>query len=122
MHHQDEDTLMGQSAIDNNYMRSGIIRDPVLWQQETERVALKLQLRKSSRKSRSGPDICNSSRISKDYGVALHKNNHHVKEEQNAIITHRSNAYLEISVKSGITSCPSTGMTCCRFHRCITPP
>ena len=46
---EDEDTLMGQSAIDNNDMRSGIIRDPVLWQQETERVALKLQLRKGGR-------------------------------------------------------------------------
>jgi hypothetical protein len=96
---EDEDTWMGQSAIDNNDVRSGIIRatiDPVLWQQETERVASKLQLRGGG--GGSGIEWAGHLQQLKDYGVALHKNNHHVKEENNVIVTHRSNSHVEISL------------------------
>lgn len=95
---EDEDTWMGQSAIDNNDVRSGIIRatiDPVLWQQETERVASKLQLRVGG--GGSGVEWAGHLQQLKDYGIALHKNNLHVKEEQSVIVTHRSNAHVEIS-------------------------
>jgi len=94
---EDEDTWMGQSAFDSD-VRSGIIMatiDPVLWQQETERVASKLQLRVGG--GGSGVEWAGHLQQLKDYGIALHKNNLHVKEEQSVIVTHRSNAHVEIS-------------------------
>lgn len=98
---EDEDTWMGQSAIDNNDVRAGIIRasiDPVLWQQETERVASKLQLRGGGGGGGgSGVEWAGHLLQLKEYRAALHKNNQ-VKKEQSAIVTpHRSNVHVEIS-------------------------
>lgn len=101
---EDEDTWMGQSAIDNNDVRSGIIRasiDPVLWQQETERVASKLQQRGGGGggSGSSGVEWAGHLQQLKEYGAAVHtKNkNNHVNEEQSAIVTRRSNAHVEMS-------------------------